>query len=1234
MNINPQVPSGSTPSTTVVTEQSGAENVEGASATSLPGTSTEGMYPDSNNPSTSYHKPTKLGKRTASSIPDISDHETKKAKFDSNIIHENKYTSPNMETDQDVDENEIDVKPVQLKNIYDTITIAPDVDMGDYIQFPSNVNDYKELMQDTSFKEIKSQFLNDIKKLKDLSHSFVDKKYDNAIDIFYKNITENDESFHDGLLPLYNESRCHLRCLLVKLTICQGDEAKKDYVSSVLHDCLEGIDRCPAGIHARFQRSYIDLNASQAGLDGKLLTVRTDLLHQCIASFIAERQRRNGLNISGEMGIHIFNGLHNLVCESLNIEMFVDQFANRHLDDELIADFTAYIQLALCNSIIIKKISDGWSDQINSMMDKDGASEWKTNDILLSDIRPETIELLDSQLFKPISCFMGKQTKDMLTINNLMDIKDNMTCSLKRYRENFFGWLTMNFGLSKDNPQKISEETVFTVLPGTTSPQLYIGTIDGVFFWVFNNEAYFKEGQPYHLDTDNHITLELSHLTSIDFSNKPEKVIYSLLSQAIEQTNKAEDIASFFLNPDINKQLDEKTHWLKIMLFNQLTEKLTHYDIDFKEKLCECICDIVEKSNGNLITKEMISWLSDTMLLEPVLLKLQKSNIDITSITQSMTVSDIKSLSVKSIKQFLTPEHCCLLFRRAITQDRRGIVLSLLLTENCDELAHLLGDIEEDTPSFFMHHDLQLGVRYLLKRGLYSVTEKNTYGRTPLLIAAWAGQTDYLKTLLSEGANANEADADGYTALHFAIEEGNIECLRLLLDVENILVNVPNNEGYTPLHFAVKTDQAEIVKVLLTVDGIHQVQKTDKDGNTPIHLATILDDPASLNTLLAVTDIQVDPQNSLHNTPLHIAIKYNKKEHLKALLAAKASINIENYMGYTPLHYAATLTDPEPLNMLLNHNASLGVDAIQVDITNKKGFTPLHFAVLQAKKESIKLLLAAKASSNTALHFAIQVGNIECLRLLLDVENILVNVPNDEGYTPLHYAVKTDQAEIVKVLLTVDGIHQVQKMNKQGNTPLHVAIMRGNIEVIKALLTVDGIHQVNIMGANDYTPLHLATILDDPASLDTLLAVTDIQVDITNKKGSTPLHLAVMQGKKESIKLLLAAKASINIENSMGYTPLHYAATLPDPEPLKMLLNHNASLGVKGMNANVTSKIDNITPLHWAAMVGKIECIRTLLAVEGIEINIKDKDGLTPLQVAEKEGNTECADILRAAGCI
>ncbi|MDP0588884.1 MAG: hypothetical protein QS748_06715 [Candidatus Endonucleobacter bathymodioli] len=81
------------------------------------------MYPDSNNPSTSYHKPTKLGKRTAPSTPDISDHETKKAEIDSNIIHENKYTSPNMKTDQDVDENEIDVKPVQRKNIYDTITI-------------------------------------------------------------------------------------------------------------------------------------------------------------------------------------------------------------------------------------------------------------------------------------------------------------------------------------------------------------------------------------------------------------------------------------------------------------------------------------------------------------------------------------------------------------------------------------------------------------------------------------------------------------------------------------------------------------------------------------------------------------------------------------------------------------------------------------------------------------------------------------------------------------------------------------------------------------------------------------------------------------------------------------------------------------------------------------------------------------------------------------------------------
>jgi hypothetical protein len=88
-------------------------------------------------------------------------------------------------------------------------------------------------------------------------------------------------------------------------------------------------------------------------------------------------------------------------------------------------------------------------------------------------------------------------------------------------------------------------------LPGSgehrvTPPTL--GTVEGVFFWVFNDEKSLKEEQVCKFNAGNRITLDLSHLTSIDFSNKSEELLYALLSQAMEQTHKAEDIASLIVN--------------------------------------------------------------------------------------------------------------------------------------------------------------------------------------------------------------------------------------------------------------------------------------------------------------------------------------------------------------------------------------------------------------------------------------------------------------------------------------------------------------------------------------------------------------------------------------------------------------------------------------------------------------------------------------------------------------
>jgi hypothetical protein len=107
---------------------------------------------------------------------------------------------------------------------------------------------------------------------------------------------------------------------------------------------------------------------------------------------------------------------------------------------EFTDDFTVYVQLAVCNSAIIRELLNDWSDDISSTLDHEGASEWKTKDMDLSDIKTEITDVLGSKIFNRISSFMSKTGKDMLNIHDLMDVKEDGTCSFIGYRE-LFSWV-------------------------------------------------------------------------------------------------------------------------------------------------------------------------------------------------------------------------------------------------------------------------------------------------------------------------------------------------------------------------------------------------------------------------------------------------------------------------------------------------------------------------------------------------------------------------------------------------------------------------------------------------------------------------------------------------------------------------------------------------------------------------------------------------------------------------
>lgn len=71
-----------------------------------------------------------------------------------------------------------------------------------------------------------------------------------------------------------------------------------------------------------------------------------------------------------------------------------------------------------------------------------------------------------------------------------------------------------------------------------------------------------------------------------------------------------------------------------------------------------------------------------------------------------------------------------------------------------------------------------------------------------------------LKELLAAGADKDEKDDEGRTALHFACGYGEIACAEQLIKA-GADVNARDNNENTPLHYAAGYGQADGIEILL-----------------------------------------------------------------------------------------------------------------------------------------------------------------------------------------------------------------------------------------------------------------------------------------------------------------------------------------------------------------------------------------------------------------------------------
>ena len=434
--------------------------------------------------------------------------------------------------------------------------------------------------------------------------------------------------------------------------------------------------------------------------------------------------------------------MHNLFCEPLGLSHIVDPLAPVNLSDDLTRRFLAAAPLSVNACTILRKLSSEWSDQLSATLKKLGVQAWETDVIAPFELSSDRTGTLESTLFKPVNHLLQTSAEQSFDLRAVIEETGDGNYYLGRYREKLLAWVASHFCESSAQ--------VFATIPAGVDSAWYIGTINQLFFWVFNHDQYLPPGLACTFNANNHTTLTLPHLMSIDFSTWPETTIYALLTQAMEQTDKPEHIASFFLQHSTIEQLGKIPAMVTRALANQLSDKLIKHDDTFKEALYQCVVDHFASFTTFIspgIAPGVLDWLIDTPLLKPVLLRLQQQGMDVLPVTSRLASWQVSDFSHEDIKKLLTPNDCQRLFKQAFKLRQAETLSNLLLTGHCDQLTSLLNDEGGSLLACFARSGNLPGLEYLVKLGNPLVNQKNIHGSTPLHIAAQFGHSEFVKAL-------------------------------------------------------------------------------------------------------------------------------------------------------------------------------------------------------------------------------------------------------------------------------------------------------------------------------------------------------------------------------------------------------------------------------------------------------------------------------------------------------
>ena len=389
-------------------------------------------------------------------------------------------------------------------------------------------------------------------------------------------------------------------------------------------------------------------------------------------------------------------------------------------------------------------------------------------------------------------------------------------------------------------------------------------------------------------------------------------------------------------------------------------------------------------------------------------------------------------------------------------EEKAAVLFQYCIENKAQELENGLSGFDVNSAFFdnetLLHCAIENGsiecINVLIKNGANLNVTTKTFHEPAIQAAIYADNMQAVEILFSAGADIEQQNAEGETALFIAVRTGNFEIVKLLIE-KPANVNCLNTDGVTPLQVAIQLHQTQIAKALLEAGAAPSLGRFNSYAlATEFGEVEICDDVREKDPSLARQAIQKDNKKEKPDPPKQIfnLIRSKNVAGLRKSSAGRYNMNISVADEGVPLIRAIETGSLDIVKVIVNAGADVDYGA---DVES-----PLACACRLGKLNIVQYLLQQGANPNarnndneSALFAAVRSSDQKVVQEIIN-QDVPINECNTAGMSPLYIAVGMRSTSVVRTLLACGA-----DPNSSGHSPFKLAQDLKLTQIINILVT-------------------------------------------------------------------------------------------------------------------------------------------------------------------------------------